>query len=62
MADKTPPEVRQNQDQESDTFGSTAVASGKNNWGVMNPGVANPNGRGGHWATDEEVEGWKKLS
>jgi hypothetical protein len=56
----TAPEVRQCLDPEDDLFGSVAVRAGENSWGVMNPGVVNPNARGGHWATDAEVASWGK--
>jgi hypothetical protein len=46
------PEVRQNVDPKSDQFGAVAVKAGKNRWGVMSPV------HGGHWATDDEVDGW----
>lgn len=52
---KAVPEARQCQDEEDAQFGSVAVKSGSNRWGVMNPT------HGGHWSTDDEVKGWKTL-
>lgn len=40
-------------------FGSVAVYSDRmGRWGVMNPGLVNPDALGGHWATDAEVSDW----
>jgi hypothetical protein len=57
------PEVRQDQDQASQTFGSIAVHTGYPNlgWGVMNPGITNVNAVGGHWAQDTEVASWAVI-
>jgi hypothetical protein len=62
MADKKVPETRQCTDQDAELFGCVAVRSERRgDWGVMNPGAVNPNALGGHWATDDEVEGWTVL-
>lgn len=56
------PEVRQCPHQDSDLFGAVAVRSSENRWGVMNPGLVNPNALGGHWASDNEVQDWTPVS
>lgn len=50
----TPPEVRQCLI-EGATFGATATKAGDNRWLVAHPQ------NGGHWASDAEVEGWRRL-
>lgn len=55
------PETRQCQDEEDWKYGSVAVKAGENRWGIMNPGVKDPNSVGGHWGTDEEVKDWKVI-
>lgn len=52
------PEVRQCSDPNNVDFGAVAVKAGENRWGVMNPGVVDPNRIGGHWAYDVEVSTW----
>lgn len=42
------PEARQCPHEDSDLFGAVAVRSSENRWGVMNPGLVNPNALGGH--------------
>lgn len=49
------PEVRQNQNPDTDQAGSVAVKAGPDRWGVMSPA------NGGHWATDAEVADWTPL-
>ena len=56
------PEVRQCRDQADEQFGAVAVKAAPDRWGVMNPGVVNPNRVGGHWTDDKEVAGWVVLS
>ena len=50
------PEIRQNTDPESDTFGCSAVRAGEDRWLVGSPV------NGAHWAPDAEVEGWTPLA
>ena len=52
------PEVRQCLDPNNADFGAVAVKAGENRWGVMNPGVVDPNRIGGHWTNDNEVSTW----
>jgi hypothetical protein len=43
-------------------FGSVAVYSDQlGRWGVMNPGITNPNSVGGHWADATDVASWSDL-
>lgn len=52
----TIPEVRQNLDPDSTTFGSVAVKAGDDRWLVASPV------NGGHWTNDAEVAGWSVLA
>lgn len=52
---KALPDVRQCTDPEDSQYGSTATKAGANRWLVANPE------NGGHWAVDDEVEGWSVL-
>ena len=56
---KALPEVRQCTDEESADYGRSATAGAgrmKGQWMVADPE------HGGHWATDDEVKGWKVLT
>lgn len=50
------PEVKQCTDTDSHLYGAVAVKAAENRWGVMHPT------NGGHWATDEDVDGWTEVT